>query len=56
MLAVQLLVGPILLHLITRGVAERAIGFAVPLEDVAVELAEQWLRAMRPSRRDEDAD
>ena len=55
MLAVQLLVGPILLHLITRGVAERVIGFAVPLEDVAVELAEQWLRAMRPLRRDEDA-
>src|SRR5262249_11467764 len=51
LLAVQLLVGPILLHLITRGVAERAIGFSVPLEDGAVELAERWLRAMR---RDED--
>ena len=51
LLAVQSLAGPILVHLITRGVAERVAGFSVPLEDVAVELAEQWLRAMR---RDED--
>ena len=53
LVAIQALVGPILVHLITREVAEREIGFAVPLEDVAVELAEQWLRAMR---RDEDVE
>src|SRR5215472_2915842 len=53
LVAIQALVGPILMHLITREVAEREIGFAVPLEDVAVELAEQWLRAMR---RDEDVE
>ena len=53
LLAVQSLVGPVLVHLITRGVLEREIGFAVPLEDVVVELAGQWLRAMR---RDEDVD
>jgi AcrR family transcriptional regulator len=47
LVAIQSLVGPILVHLITRGVAEREVGFAVPLEDVAVELAEHWLRAMR---------
>src|SRR5262245_25055650 len=47
-LAVQSLVGPILVHLITRGVAEREIGFAMPVEEVAVTLAEQWLRGMRP--------
>src|SRR5215831_12263137 len=52
-LAVQSLVGPVLVHLITRGVLEREVGFAVPLEDVVLELAEQWLRAMR---RDEDVD
>lgn len=51
LLAIQSLAGPILVHLITRGVVERAVGFSVPLEDVAVELAENWLRAMR---RDED--
>jgi AcrR family transcriptional regulator len=53
LLAIQLLVGPILVHLITRGVLEREVGFAVPLEDVVVELAEHWLRVMR---RDEDVD
>ena len=53
LLAVQSLAGPILVHLITRGVAEREVGFAVPLDDVVVELAGQWLRAMR---RDQDAD
>src|SRR5215472_127423 len=52
-LAVQSLVGPVLVHLITRGVLEREVGFAVPLEDVVLELAGQWLRAMR---RDEDVD
>jgi len=53
LVAIHALVGPILMHLITREVAEREIGFALPLEDVAVELAEQWLRAMR---RDEDVE
>jgi len=53
LVAIQALIGPILVHLITREVAEREIGFAVPLEDVAVELAEQWLRVMR---RDEDVE
>jgi AcrR family transcriptional regulator len=53
LLAVQSLVGPVLVHLITRGVLEREVGFAVPLEDVVVELAGLWLRAMR---RDEDVE
>lgn len=48
LLAVQALAGPILLHLVTRRVAERELGMAVPVEDALVELAEQWVRAMRP--------
>lgn len=48
LLAVQALVGPILIHLITRRVAERQLDLAIPIEDAAVELAEQWVRAMRP--------
>jgi AcrR family transcriptional regulator len=48
LLAVQALVGPVLLHLVTRRVAEREVGLAVPIEDAVVELAEQWVRAMRP--------
>jgi AcrR family transcriptional regulator len=52
LLAIQSLAGPMLVHLVTRGVAEREIGFETPLEDVAVELARLWLRAM--TRRDGD--
>jgi hypothetical protein len=48
LLAVQSLAGPILMHLITRETAERQIGFETPLEEVAAELVEQWLRGMRP--------
>jgi AcrR family transcriptional regulator len=47
-LALQSLVGPIVLHLITRRIAERQLDLAIPVEEVAVELAEQWVRAMRP--------
>lgn len=47
-LAIQSLAGPVMVHLITRSLAEREVGLVLPLEDVATELAEQWLRAMRP--------
>jgi AcrR family transcriptional regulator len=52
LLAVQSLAGPILLHMITRGVAERELGLVLPLEEVATELAERWLRAMRPDEEE----
>jgi AcrR family transcriptional regulator len=48
LLAVQALVGPILIHLITRRVAERQLDLAIPIEEAAVELAEHWVRAMTP--------
>jgi AcrR family transcriptional regulator len=48
LLAAQSFAGPLLFHLITRGVAERQMGFTQPVEEVAVELAELWVRAMRP--------
>ena len=44
----QSFAAPLLFHLITRGVAERNMGFSVPVEEVATELAELWVRAMRP--------
>lgn len=47
-LAVQALVGPVMLHLVTRPLAERELDLAIPVEDVVVELAELWVRAMRP--------
>jgi AcrR family transcriptional regulator len=48
LLAVQALAGPMVIHMITRELAERELGLVMPLEDVAAELAEQWLRGMRP--------
>jgi hypothetical protein len=48
-LALQSFVGPLFFHLLTRQVAEQAVGFDVPLEDAANELAAAWLRAMRPN-------
>lgn len=48
LLAIQSLIGPVLLHLVTRRAAERELDIGLSVEDAAVELAEQWVRAMRP--------
>ena len=48
LLALQSFIGPLFFHLLTRQVAERAVGFDVPLEEAATQLAESWLRAMDP--------
>ncbi|MGD1053566.1 MAG: helix-turn-helix domain-containing protein [Candidatus Dormibacteria bacterium] len=47
-LALMALVGPLMMHLVTRDLAERALGFDTPWEAVADELSSAWLRAMRP--------
>ncbi len=47
-LAMQLFVGPVLLHLLTRQLAEERLGFDIPLEETATELARSWVRAMAP--------
>jgi AcrR family transcriptional regulator len=49
LLALQAFAGPIVMHLITRHLAERLLGFDLPLEEVVVELAEAWVRAMQPA-------
>ena len=46
-LALQALVGPILIHLIMRPIAERELGFDMPVEEAVTALAETWVRAMR---------
>ena len=48
LLALQGLVGPILMHLMTRPVATGLGLMEVPVEDAVAELAEGWVRAMRP--------
>jgi AcrR family transcriptional regulator len=48
LLAVQAFTGPIILHLLTRSLAEDRLGFDVPVDEAADELARLWLLAMTP--------
>jgi AcrR family transcriptional regulator len=48
LLALQAFAGPLVMHLITRSLAERVFGYSPPLERVADELSAGWLRAMQP--------
>ena len=46
--AVQLLAGPIVVHLLTLPLAETALGFETPQSEVIGEIVDAWLRAMAP--------
>jgi len=48
LLALQLFVGPIFFHLLTRPLAEQMLGLDVDGENAVTLLAESWLRAMTP--------
>lgn len=48
MLALQSFVGPIVFHVMTRAAAERVLGLDIEGEKAVTELAETWLRAMKP--------
>ena len=50
-LALQSFVGPIFFHLMTRPLAERVLGFDIEVDQAVTLLAENWLRAMAPERR-----
>jgi AcrR family transcriptional regulator len=52
LLALQSFVGPIFFHLMTRPLAERLLGFDIEGEQAVTLLAENWLRAMAPERRE----
>lgn len=47
-LALQLLAGPILVHLLTAPLAEAAVGHAISTEDALGQIVPAWLRAMTP--------
>jgi len=51
-LALQSFIGPIFFHLMTRPLAERVLGFDIDGEEAVTTLAENWLRAMAPERRE----
>ncbi len=54
-LALQSFIGPIFFHMFTRQLAERLLGLDIDGEQAVTELAEGWLRAMRPQTQEEDA-
>ncbi|MGH3469606.1 MAG: TetR family transcriptional regulator [Thermocrispum sp.] len=47
-LAIQLLAGPIVVHLFTRPLAEALVGFQASQPELLDEIARAWLRAMAP--------
>ncbi len=47
-IAIQSLVGPIFMHIITRRLAERLVGLDISAETAVEQLVQNWLRAMRP--------
>jgi AcrR family transcriptional regulator len=53
LLALQSLAGPLLLHLITRNLAERMLALDVSLEEAVTALARSWVRGMRPDVAEE---
>ncbi len=53
-LALQAFIGPIFFHILTRPIAERLLGLDIPGEQAVTELAQSWLRAMRPSVGNQD--
>ncbi len=50
-LAFQSFAGPVLIHLMTRELAEERLGLDVSVDDAVSELASTWVRAMRPELR-----
>jgi AcrR family transcriptional regulator len=48
LLALQSFVGPIFFHMLTRPLVERVLGVDIDGEQAVTELAESWLRSMRP--------
>jgi AcrR family transcriptional regulator len=48
LLALQSFVGPIFFHVLSRSLAKRMVGFDIPVEESAMVLVGNWLRAMKP--------
>ena len=48
LVALQAFFGPLFIHILTRSLAERGLGLALPVDEVAAQFVTLWLRAMRP--------
>jgi AcrR family transcriptional regulator len=53
LLALQSFIGPIFFHLMTRPMFQRLLGFELDGEQAVTELADGWLRAMRPVEKED---
>lgn len=52
LLALQSFIGPIFFHVLTRPLVERLLGIDIDGEQAVTELAESWLRGMRPDEEE----
>jgi hypothetical protein len=52
LLALQSFIGPIFFHLMTRPMFQRLLSFEFEGEHAVTELAESWLRSMRPDEKE----
>jgi AcrR family transcriptional regulator len=52
LVALQVFFGPLVIHLLTRSLAEQSLGLTLPLEEVEAQFVAFWLRAMQPDRSD----
>src|SRR6266850_5818873 len=52
LLALQAFIGPIIFHVLTRPLVERVLGVDIDGEQAVTELAESWLRSMRPDEKE----
>ncbi len=52
LLALQAFIGPIFFHVLTRPLVERVLGVDIDGEQAVTELAESWLRSMKPDEKE----
>ena len=52
LLALQSFVGPIFFHVLTKPLVERVLGVDIDGEQAVTELAQSWLRSMRPDEEE----
>jgi AcrR family transcriptional regulator len=52
LLALQSFIGPIFVHVLTRPLVERVLGMEIDGEQAVTELAQSWLRSMRPDEEE----
>jgi len=46
--ALQAFLGPFVIHMLSRPLAERALGLTLPIDEVAAQFVTFWLRGMKP--------